>query len=184
MEFSRSRQNLALKHTNSLMISSSLKKPISVSVLISFALLGDLPNRIMIPVSPQTLEILSLLLKKHPHVFDSMLHTIHSISEDGKVDSNDASQIMVLIKQTYLLVKNIKYQYGLSQKECAQIASSIVQVVVRILCDENRIHVDDKQTFIKRMDELVDIYLDLAYSFGQDKRPPFWRKWISNCCSK
>lgn len=177
-------QGLApLKHINSLVLSSaSTKRQLSVSVLISFALLGDLASRVQIPISPQTLEILSVLLKKHPAVFDGMLETIHTISEDGKVDHADATQLLVLIKQIFLLVRNVKHEYALSHAECAKIASSIVQVIVRILCDENRIVVSDKPAFIKEMDALVAIYVDLVYLFGKDKPRVSWKRWFGGCC--
>lgn len=125
---------------------------------IKIALLDDqIKNKLLIKLTPEMINIINKIISLTPNTFTDIEKASTEIIKDGKIDSKDIPQLIIIVQRIYQVIYNLK-DMKLDSKKCSEITSTILKFIVHLLVSERKIKIDqDKQAeFLKDFDVLID----------------------------
>ena len=115
-----------------------------------------------IDISPEIIEIIKKILSVSPDCFNDIEKATNIIIKDGKIDSKDIPQFMIIIQNIYRIIYSLK-DSKVNSKNRSEITKMILKYTLRLLVLERKIKIEeDKQTdFLADCDNLIDACIDL-----------------------
>lgn len=102
-------------------------------------------------------DVINILIKKSPALFDDIEKSIYEIMKDGKVDSNDIPHLIKIIQKLYECIFSIK-SLKLSNEKQTAICSELIKNMFKIMIKERKIKLDlDKQDkYLDQFNTLIE----------------------------
>ena len=114
-------------------------------------------KKIGITISKDIIEIINKIIKLNPQLLTDIEKSIKNVLKDGKIDSNDIPEFILIIQILYERLHNNK---GLktNNKNIIETCATIVKFVIRTLIEERKIEIDieKKSLIIEQLDKLID----------------------------
>ena len=148
----------------------TIKKPLISQLLFSILLSDDKIKNIGFTLDAEDVTIIQKIISYSPDFFNEIDKLINEIIKDGKIDSNDIPNLILLIKKLYELIHNLK-SLKLDNDKRLEICKSILKFIIRVLIDERIIVVNDenKQIVLALIDNLIDSCVSLIHFSGNIK---------------
>jgi hypothetical protein len=131
----------------------------------------ELINKLTIKLSLEDISIISKIISATPDTLNDVEKACNDIIKDGKIDSKDIPQFIVIIQRIYQFIyssKDIKFD----SKKRIEVTSSILKFLIHLLILERKIKINDEQQeeFLKDSDALIDSCVSLL-SFSKTIKP-------------
>lgn len=122
----------------------------------------DLKNNLSIKLSSDDISAISKIISTTPDTLNDIEKSCNDIIKDGKIDSKDIPQFIVIIQRVYQFIYSIK-DNKFDSKKRMEITSSILKFLVHLLILEKKIKINDEQQeeFLKDSDALIDACVSL-----------------------
>jgi hypothetical protein len=132
----------------------------------------EFKNKISIKLTPEVLTTINNIISVSPNTFADIEKGIQQVIKDGKIDSNDIPQLIIIIQVLYRLVHSLK-NISLDTKKRSDIVSSALKYIVHLMVLEGKIHIDksNEELFLKETDILIDSCISLL-SFPKSIKTP------------
>ena len=123
-------------------------------------------KKISIPLTPEVTSIINNIISLTPNTLTDIEKAAIEIIKDGKIDSKDIPNLIIVIQSLYQFIyslKNVKFD----AKKRSDVTSSSLKYILHLLVLERKIKIDeDKQSeFFTQMDTLIDSCISLlSYS--------------------
>jgi hypothetical protein len=114
-------------------------------------------KKIGITISKDITEIINKIIELNPQLLSDIEQSIKNVLKDGKIDSNDIPEFILIIQILYERLHNNK-NLKINNKNIIETCSTIVKFVIRTLIEERKIEIDieKKSLFIEQLDKLID----------------------------
>lgn len=126
----------------------------------------EMKKQISISLTPEVISIINNIISLTPDTLTDIEKVIIEIIKDGKIDSKDIPNIIVVIQRIYQFIYSLK-TVKFDTKKRADITAITLKYILHLLVLERKIKIDeDKQTeFFAQIDLLIDSCIDLlSYS--------------------
>lgn len=126
----------------------------------------EMKKQISIEINPEVISVINNIISLTPNALTDIEKVTIEIIKDGKIDSKDVPNLIVIIKKIYQTIYSLK-TVKLDTKKRADITATILKYVLHLLVLERKIKVDeDKQVeFLRQTDLLIDSCISLlSYS--------------------
>ena len=122
----------------------------------------ELKKKYTIVLNDEVLDIINKILSKTPNTFNDIEKSIKEVISDGKINSSDIPQLIILVQSIYQVIYTIK-NTKFDEVKIVDVTGKIIKFVIRILVEERKIKVDEnnKEVFFKQTDLLVDSCVSL-----------------------
>jgi hypothetical protein len=119
----------------------------------------EIKNKLSIKLTSQDISFISKIISLTPDALNDVEKAFNDIIKDGKIDSKDIPQFIVIIQRIYQIIYNFK----LDSKKCMEMTSTILKYIVHLLVLERKIKVNNEQQpeFLKESDALIDACIGL-----------------------
>ena len=119
----------------------------------------EIKNKLSIKLTSQDISFISKIISLTPDALNDVEKALNDIIKDGKIDSKDIPQFIVIIQRIYQIIYNFK----LDSKKCMEMTSTILKYIVHLLVLERNIKVNNEQQpeFLKESDALIDACVGL-----------------------
>ena len=122
----------------------------------------EMKKKITIPLTPEVTSVINNIISLTPNTLTDIEKATIEIIKDGKIDSKDIPNLIVVIQRIYQFVyslKNVKFD----AKKRADITSTSLKYILHLLVLERKIKIDeDKQAdFFIQTDALIDSCISL-----------------------
>ena len=122
----------------------------------------SLKDTLKINIDSETKNIILSIIKNNPEYFSDIEKLTGTIVADGKVDSNDIPNIIILIEKLYeslSMLKDVKIQKG----KIVEFCSSILKFLIHYMVAEKKIEInsDVESMFLEQFDKLIDSCMNL-----------------------
>jgi hypothetical protein len=119
----------------------------------------EIKNKLSIKLTSQDISFISKIISLTPDALNDVEKALNDIIKDGKIDSKDIPQFIVIIQRIYQIIYNFK----LDSKKCMEMTSTILKYIVHLLVLERKIKVNNEQQpeFLKESDALIDACVGL-----------------------
>jgi hypothetical protein len=119
-------------------------------------------NEIGIQITPEIIRVINNIISLTPNTLTDIEKAIVEIVKDGRIDSKDIPNLIVVVQiiyQTIYNLKNVKFD----AKKRADITSTSLKYLVHILVLEKKIkiHEDNQSEFLAQTDALIDSCISL-----------------------
>ena len=106
-----------------------------------------------------------------PNSFVDIQKSLTAIVLDGKINSEDIPQLIVLVKSLYQIINAVK-KSKVSATKMTELVGGVIKLVFHVLVKEGKIKIDhDKHSvFLDQFDELVGSCVSLL-SFTESLKP-------------
>jgi hypothetical protein len=133
-----------------------------VEIIKSTLLNEETKNKISIKLTPEIINIINKIISLTPDTFNDIEKAAVQIIKDGKIDSNDIPQFIVVVQRIYQVVYSFK-DTKIDAKKRSEFTATILKFVIHLLVQERKIKIDnDKQEeFLKNCDILIDSCIGL-----------------------
>lgn len=152
---------------NSLLdISSNIIEQTFIDLVIKYLENENMKKKIFIALTPEITSVIKNIISLSPDTLTDIEKDMISIIKDGKIDSKDVPNIIVIIQRIYQFIYSLK-DVKFDAKKRADITSTLLKYILHILVLERKIKIDeDKQTeFVIQMYYLIDSCVGLlSYS--------------------
>jgi hypothetical protein len=114
-------------------------------------------KKIGITISKDLTKIINKIIELNPQLLSDIEQSIKNVLKDGKIDSNDIPEFILIIQILYERLHNNK-KLKITNKNIIEICSTIVKFVIRTLIEERKIEIDieKKSVIIEQLDKLID----------------------------
>ena len=114
-------------------------------------------KKIGITISKDIIQIINKIIEVNPQLLNDIEKSIKEVLKDGKIDSNDIPEFILIIQILYERLNNNK-SFKITSKNIIETCSTIVKFVIRTLVEERKIEIDfeKKSLFIEQLDKLID----------------------------
>jgi gas vesicle protein len=114
-------------------------------------------KKIGITISKDVVEIINKIIEVNPQLLSDIEKSVKEVLKDGKIDSNDIPEFMLIIQILYERLYNNK-TFKITSKNIIETCSTIVKFVIRTLIEERKIemNIENKDLFIEQLDKLID----------------------------
>ena len=135
---------------------------IFVEILKSTLLNEETKNKIAIKLTPEIINIINKIISLTPDTFNDIENATVQIIKDGKIDSNDIPQLIVVVQRIYQVVYSFK-DTKIDAKKRSEFTATILKFIIHLLVQERKIKIEqDKQVeFLKNVDILIDSCIGL-----------------------
>ena len=118
-------------------------------------------KKIGITITKDVNEIITKIIELNPQLLIDIEKSIQNVLKDGKIDSNDIPEFILIIQILYERLHNNSLK--ISNKNIIEICSTIVKFVIRTLIEERKIEIDieKKPLFIEQLDKLIYSFMCL-----------------------
>lgn len=126
----------------------------------------DMKKKISISLTPEVINIINNIVTLTPDTLDDIEKAIFEIIKDGKIDSKDIPNLIVVIQKMYQFIYSLK-NVKLDAKKRADITATSLKYILHVLVLERKIKIDeDKQPeFFLQTNALIDSCIGLlSYS--------------------
>lgn len=122
----------------------------------------EMKKKNSVTLTPEIISIISNIISLTPNTLTDIEKAISEIIKDGKIDSNDIPNLIVVIQRIYQFIYSLKTM-KLDAKKRADITSSSLKYLLHLLIIERKIKIDeDKQAeFLTQIDTLIDSCIGL-----------------------
>lgn len=126
----------------------------------------EMNKKISITLTPEVITIINNIISLSPNTLTDIEKAAVEIIKDGKIDSKDVPNIVVIIQRIYQFIyssKNVKFD----TKKRADVTATTLKYILHFLVLERKIKIDqDKQEeFFTQTDLLIDSCISLlSYS--------------------
>ena len=119
----------------------------------------EIKNKLSIKLTSQDISFISKIISLTPDALNDVEKALNDIIKDGKIDSKDIPQFIVIIQRIYQIIYNFK----LDSKKCMEMTAIILKYIVHLLVLERKIKVNNEQQpeFLKESDALIDACVGL-----------------------
>lgn len=123
----------------------------------------EMIKKISIPVTPEITSIINNIISLTPNTLTDIERVMIEIIKDGKVDSKDIPNLILVIQILYQFIYSLK-DIKLDSKKRAEVSSSLLKYLIHLLVLERKIKVnEDKQAlFLTQIDALIDSCISLV----------------------
>jgi len=113
-------------------------------------------------ISTENLDIMNKIISKTPNTFNDIEDSIKEIIKDGKINSNDIPQLIILVQRIYQVLYNIK-NYKLDSIKISDITSKILKFIIYILVEKKKIKIEkqNEEEFFRQTNLLIDSCISL-----------------------
>jgi hypothetical protein len=114
-------------------------------------------KKIGITISKDITKIINKIIELNPQLLSDIEQSIKNVLKDGKIDSNDIPEFILIIQILYERLHNNK-GLKITNKNIIETCSTIVKFVIRTLIEERKIEIDieKKSLIIEKLDKLID----------------------------
>lgn len=128
----------------------------------------DVKKKISITLSSELISVLNNIITASPNTIIDIEKVIIEIIKDGKIDTNDIPNLIVVIQRMYQSIYSLKGM-KLDTKKRATITGELLKFFIHLLVLERKIKIDEEPDkiyqFYTRVDSLIDSCIDLlSYS--------------------
>ena len=126
----------------------------------------DMKKKISIPLTPEVTSVINNIISLTPNTLNDIEKATIEIIKDGKIDSKDIPNLVVVIQRIYQFIYSLK-SVKFDTKKRADVTSTSLKYLVHLLVLERKIKIEDeKQTeFFTQTDALIDSCISLlSYS--------------------
>lgn len=113
-----------------------------------------------------------------PNSFVDIQKSLSAIVLDGKINSEDIPQLIVLVKSIYQTINAVKGS-KVSATKMTELVGGVIKLAFHVFVKEGKIKIDDDKhsVFLDQFDELVDSCVSLL-SFTESLKPVgCFKKW-------
>jgi len=113
-------------------------------------------------LTPELIEIVKKVLSSSPECFNDIEKAVNEIIKDGKIDSKDIPQFIIVVQKLYQIIYSLK-EIKLDAKKRSEFTSTVLKYIVHLLIIERKIQIEeDKETqFLTDCDALIDACIGL-----------------------
>lgn len=128
-----------------------------IEIVKSTLLNEETKNKISIKLTPEIINIINKIISLTPDTLNDIEKAAIEIIKDGKIDTNDIPQFIIVVQKIYQIVYNIK-DIKIDAKKRSEFTATFLKFVIHLLVQERKIKIDnDKQEeFLKSCDILID----------------------------
>lgn len=126
----------------------------------------DLKKKISIPITPEVTNVINNIISLTPNTLTDIEKAIIQIMKDGKIDSKDIPNLIVVIQRIYQFIYSLK-DTKFDAKKRADITGTSLKYLLRLLVLERKIKIDEekREEFFTQTDALIDSCIGLlSYS--------------------
>tara|TARA_B110000285_G_C15124399_1_gene619240 strand:+ start:1721 stop:2341 length:621 start_codon:yes stop_codon:yes gene_type:complete len=132
---------------------------------------ADFENKFQLTLDNDVVDMFHKIMASSPNAFVDIQKSLNSVVLDGKINSEDIPQLIVLVKglyQTIVAVKNVK----VSASKMTELVGGVIKIAFHVLVKKDKINLaEDKQdAFLYQFDELLDSCVSLL-SFTASIKP-------------
>ena len=123
-------------------------------------------------------DVFHKIMELSPNSFVDIQKSLSAIVFDGKINSEDIPQLIVLVKSIYQTINAVKNSKVSATKMTEQVGG-VIKLAFHVLVKEGKIKIDDDKhsVFLDQFDELVDSCVSLL-SFTESLKPVgCFKKW-------
>jgi len=138
--------------------SNTVVKTNFIEKSITSLIIRDKLMKSQVNLTPELIATIKNILSVSPDTFNDIEKAIGDIIKDGKIDSKDIPQFMIVVQKIYQIVYSLK-----DTKKHSEMTCSVLKFVVHLLVLERKIIIDeDKETqFLTDCDLLIDACIGL-----------------------
>jgi hypothetical protein len=136
-----------------------------------------------LPINPEVIDVMNKIMVAAPNFLGDIQDALTAIVLDGKINSKDIPQLIILVKSLYKHIYSLKGVKMNSEKR-SEISAGVIKFIFHLLVKENKIKIDaDYQVaFLDQFDELVDSCVSLL-GFSKMINPTgCWKKMCKCIC--
>ena len=113
-----------------------------------------------------------------PNSFVDIQKSLSAIVLDGKINSEDIPQLIVLVKSIYQTINAVKNS-KVSATKMTELVGGVIKLAFHVLVKEGKIKIDDDKhsVFLDQFDELVDSCVSLLSFTESLKHVGCFKKW-------
>jgi len=128
----------------------------------------EMKKKINITLKPELISIINNIISLTPNTLTDIEKVTIKIIKDGKIDSNDIPNLIVVVQRIYQFIYSLK-SMKFDTKKRAEITGELLKYLIHILVLERKIKIDEDPKklyqFYTQIDALIDSCVDLlSYS--------------------
>ena len=147
-------------------LSSNIIEQTFIDLVMKYLENENMKKKIFIALTPEISSVIKNIIYLSPDTLTDIEKTMIETIKDGKIDTKDIPNIIVVIQRIYQFIYSLK-DAKFDAKKRADITSTLLKYILHILVLERKIKIDqDKQTeFVIQMHYLIDSCVGLlSYS--------------------
>ena len=147
-------------------LSSNIIEQTFIDLVMKYLENENMKKKIFIALTPEISSVIKNIISLSPDTLTDIEKTMIETIKDGKIDTKDSPNIIVVIQRIYQFIYSLK-DAKFDAKKRADITSTLIKYILHILVLERKIKIDqDKQTeFVIQMHYLIDSCVGLlSYS--------------------
>ncbi len=138
-------------------------------------------SKINVRLSDKIKGIITTLIETNPTLFKEFNTTLLNIIKDGKIDSADIPEFVVLVQKVYEIVY-VSKKINVSKDELADSCGIIAKFVVHTLLEKDYVKMDKerKVVFLSEIDNIIDVCVSLIKVSKSLKTPGCLKKMLGS----
>ena len=122
----------------------------------------EIKKKISIPITPEVTNVINNIISLTPNTLTDIEKAIIQIMKDGKIDSKDIPNLIVVIQRIYQFIYSLK-DTKFDAKKRADITATSLKYLLRLLVLERKIKIDEekREEFFTQTDALIDSCIGL-----------------------
>ena len=127
-----------------------------VEIIKSTLINEEIKNKISIKLTPEIICVINKIISLTPDTLNDIEISALQIIKDGKIDSNDIPQFIVVVQRIYQVIYNFK-DTKIDAKKRSELTATLLKFIIHLLVLERKIKIDqDKQEdLLKNCDILI-----------------------------
>ena len=115
-----------------------------------------------INLTPELIEIVKKVLSASPDCFNDIEKAVNEIIKDGKIDSKDIPQFIIVVQKLYQIIYGLK-DIKLDAKKRSEFTATVLKYIVHLLIVERKIQIEEEKEmqFLTDCDALIDACIGL-----------------------
>jgi hypothetical protein len=124
-----------------------------------------------VKLSPDEVNFIKLILSNSPESFIDIEKNINSIISDNTINASDIPKFITLVKDFYVVVKNVNVSKTLlTGEQVVNISASIIKFILPIILKKNNVFND---TIVQNANTIIDTCVDLLLIIPDVKKCKF-----------
>lgn len=113
-------------------------------------------------ITPELIEIIKKILSATPECFNDIEKAVNEIIKDGKIDSKDIPQFIVVVQKIYQIIYSLK-DVKFDAKKRSEFTATVLKFIVHLLVLERKIKIEEEKEaqFLTDCDALIDACIGL-----------------------